>query len=182
MTEMVSSSAPPSAPGTALSTPPGGQRLARPPLYLSFMLGGEVFAVDIRCIREIIEYNAPTSIPMPPRSVLGVINVRGTVVPVIDLAQRFGWPATDIGRRSSIVMVEVEHEGKNHVLGLVVDKVNAVTEIAPETIEPAPAFGARINIEFIRGMARIKQRFAIVLDLARTLTIAEIAATATQSH
>jgi len=149
---------------------------ARGQLYLAFMLGGEVFAIDILRIREIIEYLPPTAVPMMPPSLRGVINVRGSVVPVVDLAVRFGWPATGVGRRTCIVIVEIEHNQARHVLGLVVDKVNMVTDIKSEDIELPPAFGARINTDFITGMARINNQFVIVLNIERTLTIEEMAA------
>lgn len=127
---------------------------ARGHLFLSFTLGGEVFAIEIQRIREIIEYMPPSVVPLMPPSLRGVINVRGGVVPVVDLAIRFGWTPVGIGRRTSIVIVEIQHNGEKHVLGLVVDRVNAVTEIRDEDIEPAPVFGARINTDFITGMAR----------------------------
>lgn len=152
------------------------EKTARGQLYLAFMLGGEIFAIDILRIREIIEYTPPTAVPMMPPSLRGVINVRGSVVPVIDLAVRFGWSATGVGRRTCIVIVEIEHNHTRHVLGLVVDKVNMVTEIRREEIELPPAFGARINTDFITGMARVNNQFIIVLNIERTLTIEEIVA------
>jgi len=145
-------------------------------LYLSFMLGSEVFATDIQRIREIIEYTPPTVVPMMPASLRGVINVRGGVVPVVDLAVRFGWQSTPVGRRTSIVIVEIKHNDEKHVLGLVVDRVNAVTEIKSEEIESSPAFGARINTDFISGMARSDGRFVIILNIERTLSVQELAA------
>jgi len=152
------------------------QAARRGQLYLAFMLGTEIFAIDILRIREIIEYNPPTPVPMMPPSLQGVINVRGAVVPVVDLAVRFGWQPTGVGRRTCIVIVEIQHQGAQHVLGLVVDKVNAVTEIKNEEIDLPPAFGASINADFISGMARIDGQFVVVLDIGRTLTIEEIAA------
>lgn len=145
-------------------------------LYLAFLLGHEVYAIEIERIREIVEYSKPTVVPMMPPSVRGVINLRGGVVPVIDLTVRFGAPPTAVGRRTCFVIVEVAHAGSVHVLGLVVDRVNAVTEIRPGDIEPPPAFGARINTEFIRGMARNDDGFVIILDVARTLSMEEMAA------
>ena len=145
-------------------------------LYLAFRLSDEVYAIDILRIREILEYSLPTSVPMMPPSVRGVINLRGAVVPVIDLSIRFGREPTGVGKRSCIVIVEVEHEGSRHVLGLLVDGVNAVMEIAADSIEPAPSFGTRVNAEFIAGMARINNRFVILLDIARVLSIEEMAA------
>lgn len=145
-------------------------------LYLTFTLGSEVFAIEIQRIREIIEYLQPTVVPMMPPSLRGVINVRGGVVPVIDLAVRFGWTPTGIGRRTSIVIVEIRHNGEKHVIGLVVDRVNAVTEIKDDAIDTAPVFGARIDTDFIAGMARQEGHFVIILNIERTLSVAELAA------
>ena len=144
--------------------------------YLAFRLAGEVYAIDILRIREIIEYTPPTTVPMMPPSLRGVINLRGAVVPVIDLAVRFGREATGVGKRTCFVIVEVEHEGATHVLGLMVDGVNAVMEIGAADIEPPPSFGTRVNAEFIAGMARVDGRFVIILDIARVLSIEEMAA------
>lgn len=155
---------------------------ARGHLFLSFTLGGEVFAIEIQRIREIIEYVQPSVVPLMPPSLRGVINVRGGVVPVVDLAIRFGWTPVGIGRRTSIVIVEIQHNGEKHVLGLVVDRVNAVTEIRDEDIEPAPVFGARINTDFMTGMARKDGHFVIVLNIERTLSVAELAAVATATE
>lgn len=154
-------------------TPSGGD-VGR--LYLAFRLADEVYAIDILSIREIIEYNVPTSVPMMPSSVRGVINLRGAVVPVIDLSIRFGRAATGVGKRTCIVIVEVEYAGATYVLGLMVDGVNAVMEISADSIEPPPAFGTRVNTEFIAGMARVDSRFVIILDIARVLSIEEMAA------
>jgi purine-binding chemotaxis protein CheW len=145
-------------------------------LYLAFRLTDEVYAIDILCIREILEYSLPTSVPMMPPSVRGVINLRGAVVPVIDLAIRFGREATGVGKRTCIVIVEVQHAGATHILGLMVDGVNAVMEIGADSIEQAPAFGTRVNTEFIAGMARVDGRFVIILDVGRVLSIEEMAA------
>ncbi len=145
-------------------------------LYLAFRLGDEVYAIEILRIREIVEYNPPTGVPMMPPSVRGVINLRGAVVPVIDLAIRFGRLATGVGKRTCIVIVETEHAGATQVLGLLVDGVNAVMEIGDDSIEPAPTFGVRVNTEFIVGMARINDRFVIILDISRVLSIEEMAA------
>ena len=144
--------------------------------YLAFRLAGEVYAIDILRIREIIEYTAPTAVPMMPPTVRGVINLRGAVVPVIDLAVRFGLDPTGVGRRTCIVIVEVTHAGATHVLGLMVDGVNAVLEISRENVEPPPSFGTQANAEFIEGMARVDGRFVILLDIARVLSIDEMAA------
>ena len=146
--------------------------------YLAFRLAGEVYAIDILRIREIIEYTVPTAVPMMPATVRGVINLRGAVVPVIDLAVRFGLAATGVGKRTCIVIVEVAHAGATHVLGLMVDGVNAVLEIAGENVEPPPSFGTQASAEFIEGMARVDGRFVILLDIERVLSIDEMAAIA----
>lgn len=145
-------------------------------LYLAFRLSNDVYAIEVARIREIVEYSVPTNVPMMPPSVRGVINLRGAVVPVIDLAIRFGQAATGVGRRTCIVIVDTEHDGETHVLGLLVDGVNAVMEIGEDNIEVAPTFGARVNTEFIAGMARINNNFVIILDIARVLSIEEMAA------
>jgi len=150
-------------------------------LYLTFILGGEMFAIEIQRIREIIEYIQPTVVPMMPPALRGVINVRGGVVPVIDLAVRFNWTPTGIGRRTSIVIIETLYNEQKHMLGLVVDRVNAVTEIKAEDIEPAPVFGARIDSDFISGMAKCDGRFVIVLNIEKTLSVQELAAVASAS-
>ncbi|MBK7000747.1 MAG: purine-binding chemotaxis protein CheW [Rhodoferax sp.] len=172
-----------SAPHLPATTGAVARAAARGHLYLKFTLGSELFAIDIQRIREIIEYTAPSAVPMMPESLLGVINVRGSVVPVIDLAKRFGWAATVVGRRTSIVIVEIAHKEQMHVLGLLVDRVNAVGQIANDAIEPVPAFGASIKTEFIAGIAKSDERFVIVLSIERTLSIDEIAMVAsTASH
>jgi purine-binding chemotaxis protein CheW len=148
--------------------------------YLTFMLGGEMFALDIHGIREVIEYGGLTAVPMMPSCIRGVINLRGAVVPVMDLSARFGRARSEIGKRSCIVIVELaEEEGGGAAAqetGLLVDAVNAVLEIASAEIEPAPAFGARIRADFIEGIAKVNGRFVILLDARRVLSVAEVVA------
>lgn len=139
--------------------------------YLTFMLGNESFAIGILAIKEIIEYSRLTEVPMMPTYIRGIINLRGAVVPVADLLVRFGRAASPVTKRTCIVIVEVMIEREPQVLGLVVDAVNAVQEIAPEDIEPPPAFGARIRTEFISGMGKVNGRFVILLDVNHLLTL-----------
>ncbi|PAU66695.1 chemotaxis protein CheW [Pseudomonas sp. PIC25] len=143
--------------------------------YLTFTLGGEQFAVGTLCVKEIIEYGQVTAIPMMPPSIRGVINLRGAVVPVIDLGARFGGPVTVVGRRTCIVILEVQHAEGRQVLGVVVDAVNEVLEIAPADIEPPPAFGTHIRTDFILGMGKVGGRFVILLDIGRVLSVDELA-------
>jgi len=126
--------------------------------YLTFMLGGEMFAIGILAIKEIIEYNKLTTVPMMPRYVRGVINLRGAVVPVIDLAARFGRAATEVSRRTCIVIVEIAVGEGRQVVGLLVDAVNEVLDIPPAEIEPAPSFGANVRSDFIAGQQRFHSR------------------------
>lgn len=144
--------------------------------YLAFRLDDEVYAVNILRVREIIAYTSLTSVPMMPPSVRGVINLRGAVVPIIDLSVRFGRSPTGVGQRTCFVIVEVEYAGAIHILGLMVDGVNAVKEIPAADIEPAPVFGTKVQTEFIEGMARVDGSFVIILDIARVLSIEEMAA------
>lgn len=148
-----------------------------PQQYLTFDLGGEMFAVATRYVREIMEYGRLTTVPMMPAFICGVINLRGAVVPVIDLGVRFGGARTEINRRSCIVIVEsVDGVGATQILGVVVDAVSEVLEIPSGDIEPAPAFGAKIRTDFIAGMGKVAGRFVILLNLGKVLSVDEIAA------
>lgn len=142
--------------------------------YLTFMLGGEMFAIGILSIKEIIEYGHLTTVPLMPTHIRGVINLRGAVVPVIDLAARFGRDAREVTRRTCIVILEVDSDDAHQDIGVVVDAVNEVVEIP--VIEPAPAFGARIRTDFIEGMGRVNDRFVIILSIGHVLSVDELAA------
>jgi len=146
--------------------------------YLTFMLGGELFAIGILGIKEIIEYDGLTEVPMMPECIRGVINLRGSVVPVLDLSARFGKKITGITRRTCIIIVEVESEGERQDMGVIVDAVNAVLEIPSSEIEPAPAFGAKIRTDFIDGMGKVDGKFVILLDVNQVLSTEEIGALA----
>ncbi|WP_024301648.1 chemotaxis protein CheW [Pseudogulbenkiania sp. MAI-1] len=146
--------------------------------YLTFTLNAEVFAVGILNIKEIIEYGQLTEIPLMPAFIRGVINLRGAVVPVIDLSARFGAPPTAVARRTCIVIVEMHHlvdgSAARQDIGILVDSVNEVLEIPAGEIEPPPAFGAHIRADFIRGMGKVAGSFVIILDLDRVLSIDEM--------
>jgi purine-binding chemotaxis protein CheW len=137
--------------------------------YLTFTLGGEVFAIGILAIKEIIEYSTLTAVPMMPPYVRGVINLRGAVVPVLDLSVRFGKPSSPVSRRTCIVIVEITTAGERQDVGVVVDAVDSVLDIPTDQIEPPPAFGARISTDFIRGMGKVNGRFVILLDVNAVL-------------
>lgn len=143
--------------------------------YLTFRLGTEIFALSILSVKEIIEYGGMTDVPMMPACVRGVINLRGHVVPAVDLAVRFGRQPTVPSRRTCIVIVEVEADGVQQDIGVIVDAVNQVIEIPPQDIEPAPAFGAKLRGDFIAGMGKVEGQFVVILDSNYVLSIEEIA-------
>ena len=143
--------------------------------YLTFLLGGEMFAIGILNIKEIIEYGSLTEVPMMPEFIRGVINLRGAVVPVVDLSARFGRKRTDITRRTCIVIIEVETDGEKHDVGVVVDSVSEVLEIPAGEIEPAPSFGAKIRADFIQGMGKVNGKFVIILSVNNVLSLDDLA-------
>jgi purine-binding chemotaxis protein CheW len=147
---------------------------AEPAQYLTFMLAREQFAIGILGIKEIIEFNGMTEVPMMPPCVRGVINLRGAVVPVLDLLARFGRPSSAVTKRTCVVIVEVAGIEEKHVVGLLVDAVNEVLDIAPADIEPPPSFGARIRSDFIQGVGKVKGKFVLLLDVDRALSLDEI--------
>jgi purine-binding chemotaxis protein CheW len=147
----------------------GGPAPVDPQQYLTFVLDGEVFAIAILVIKEIIEYVAPTEVPMTPPWVRGVINLRGFAVAVIDPALRFGRTATQVARRTCIVIVEALMGGRRQDVGLIVDVVTAVVAISDAQIQPAPPFGAKLDATFIRGVGRIDDRLVIILDANRVV-------------
>jgi purine-binding chemotaxis protein CheW len=143
--------------------------------FLTFLLGSEMFAMNILGIKEIIEYGSITSVPMMPEFIRGVINLRGAVVPVVDLSARFGRASSAVTRRSCIVIIETDSEGEKQDLGVVVDAVSEVLEIPASEIEPAPSFGAKIRADFISGMGKVKDKFVIILDADKVLSVNEMA-------
>jgi purine-binding chemotaxis protein CheW len=143
--------------------------------FLTLTLGDELFALPIEHVREIIEFGGLTSIPMMPTFLRGVINLRGAVVPVIDLAVRFGREQTAISRRTCIVIVEIEQDDATQFLGIMVDAVNAVLTVDPNQLEPRPAFGARIRADFIAGILNQDEQFIVILDIQQVLSVTEIA-------
>ena len=166
-------------PGRSLAGLNAAQALAEQRQYLTFMLGGEMFSIGILGIKEIIEYAGVTEVPMMPACIRGVINLRGAVVPVMDLSSRFGKPTTAVTKKTCIVIVEVTGDDEqSQVMGIVVDAVNAVLEIPASEIEPAPAFGAKIRTDFIEGMGKVDGKFVILLNINRVLSIEEIGAIA----
>ena len=142
--------------------------------YLMFTLGSETFACPIHSIREIIECPAMTAIPLSPAFLRGVINLRGAVVPVIDLSVRFERGLTTLGERTCIVIVEIESGDVTQLLGVIVDGVTAVLEVERHDIESKPSLGSGIRAEFVAGMIRRDDLFVLMLDMARVLSNDEL--------
>lgn len=145
--------------------------------YLTFMLGGELLAIDILSIKEILEYGTPTKVPMMPKFICGVINLRGGVLPVIDLSALFEQPTAAVTRRSCIIVVELEDavDASSQCIGVLVDTVNEVIDISAANIKPEPTFGMRVRTDFINGIAQHGERFVILLNMSRVLSMADIA-------
>lgn len=148
--------------------------------YLTFSLSGEMYAVAILNVKEIIEFGNLTEIPMMPTFIRGVINLRGQVVPVVDLSARFGGRPTEVGRRTCIVIVELSDGDSHQDVGVIVDAVSEVLEIATGDVEPPPTFGAKIRADFIAGMGKVAGKFVIILNIQRVLSVEEMTALATQ--
>ncbi len=132
--------------------------------FLSFHVGGGEYAVEILRVREIIPYGEVTRLPRVPAFVRGLINLRGAVVPVVDLALRLGLPETTRTARASIVIAELDLDAERTRVGLITDDVNQVLDLAPDEIEPAPAMGAPVGARFLRGVGRVGERFVLILD------------------
>jgi purine-binding chemotaxis protein CheW len=139
--------------------------------YLTFMLSGETFAIGILGIKEIIEYDTLTVVPMMPECIRGVINLRGSVLPVIDLCARFGRKSAPVNKRTCIVIVEVGTDNERQDVGVIVDAVNEVLDIPATDIEPAPPFGAKIRTVSSRAWARLAANSFVILDINHVLSI-----------
>ena len=142
--------------------------------YLTFFVGSENFAIGILDVKEIIEMGNVTRVPMTPDFIRGVINLRGNVVPVVDLSARLGRDISQLTKRTSIVLVEIESGDEVQMIGMMVDQVNEILEIPEENIQAAPDFGADIRTEFIQAMGRVDDEFLILLDIKRVLSVEEL--------
>src|SRR5574341_1065111 len=147
------------------------EALKRP--FLSFSLDQVDYAVAILQVREILQYEPVTRVPSVPRSVRGVINLHGAVVPVVDLCLKSGLPATPVSSRTCILIVEARLDGEPAVLGGLADSVSEVLELGEGDIEPPPAFGTRVKVDFLLGMGKVDGRFVLLLDLDRVLSADE---------
>jgi purine-binding chemotaxis protein CheW len=142
--------------------------------HLTFKLDEEVFAVDISKVREVLEFTTVTKVPQTPPFMRGVINLRGSVVPVVDLRLKFGMSETSRTVNTCVIIVEVALDGESTVLGALADSVQEVFELEPGQIEPAPKIGTRLKTEFIKGMGKRDDEFIIILDIDKVFTTDEL--------
>jgi purine-binding chemotaxis protein CheW len=143
--------------------------------YLTFKLEDEVFALDISKVREVLDFTTITKVPKTPEFMRGVINLRGSVVPVVDLRLKFGMSKTEKTVNTCIIIAEVTIDNDTTVLGALADSVQEVMDLEPGHIEPAPKIGTRLNTEFIRGMGKRDNSFVIILDIDKVFSIDELA-------
>lgn len=148
--------------------------------YLTFNLADEVFAVDVGRVREILEITNITKVPQTPEFMRGVINLRGSVVPVIDMRLKFGMGETERTVNTCIVVVEVAMDGETTVLGALADSVQEVIEMESSQVEAAPHIGTHLNTDFIKGMGKHNERFVMILDIDKIFSGAELEAVSGQ--
>ena len=146
--------------------------------YLTFRLEEEVFALDISQVREVLDFTAITKVPRTPEFMRGVINLRGSVVPVVDMRLKFGMSRTEQTLNTCIIIVEINIEGDRLILGALADSVQEVIELGPGQIEPAPRIGTRLDTDFIKGMGKRDDEFIIILDIDRIFSMDELASVA----
>lgn len=138
--------------------------------HLTFILDGEEYGLDILRVQEIKGWDRATPIPNTPDYIKGVINLRGTIVPIIDLRARFNMPKVDYGPMTVVIVLKVISDEKERIMGIVVDAVSDVYNIGAEVLRPAPDFGAGMSVEFVKGLATIDEKMVIVLDIDHLLT------------
>lgn len=153
-----------------------GPVLDREGKYLSFALANEEYGLEILKVREIIGYIDVTAVPQTPHYVKGVINLRGQVIPVVDLRAKFGMETTEVTDETCIIVVEITQAGRQCSTGIIVDRVQEVLDIAGRDIEDAPQFGSSVNTDFILGMGKVNDSVKILLDIDRVLAGADFGA------
>jgi purine-binding chemotaxis protein CheW len=150
------------------------QHSALPGQYLTFLICGDAYGVAVLRVKEILEYENVTRVPGTPASIRGVMNLRGSVVPVVDFAAKMGLPVSPITKRTCIVVHEVQTGGEQLVLGVVADSVRQVVELRAEDIEPPPSFGTRLAVDYLTGIGKAGGKFVLLLDVDRLLSPAEL--------
>jgi len=143
--------------------------------YLTFQLGEEVFGLDVSQVREILEFTTVTKVPKTPRYMRGVINLRGSVVPVLDMRLKFGLTRTEKSIDTCIIVVEVSFEDERTIIGILVDSVQEVSELSPDQIEPPPRIGTQLKTLFIKGMGKKDDHFIMILDIDELFSSEELA-------
>lgn len=143
--------------------------------YLTFRLDREVFALEISKVREVLDFTNITKVPQTPDFMLGVINLRGSVVPVVDMRLKFGMSATETTVNTCIVIVEIELDGEKTILGALADSVQEVIDLEADQIEPPPRIGTRLKTQFIKGMGKRDSTFIIILDIDKIFSVDELA-------
>ena len=142
--------------------------------FLAFKLEDEVFAFDISKVREVLEYSTVTKVPQTPEMMKGVINLRGSVVPVIDMRTKFGMGETEKTVNTVIIIIEIDLDRESTMIGALVDSVNEVMDLDTDHIEPPPKIGTKLNTEFIRGMGKQGDQFVIILDIEKIFSSDEL--------
>ena len=137
--------------------------------YLTFMLAGEEYGVDILRVQEIKGWGKVTPIPGTPGYVQGVMNLRGTIVPILDLRKRFNMEQIDYGPTTVVIVLRVESEGRDRIVGIVVDAVSDVYAVSAEELRPPPEFGGNVHVDFVHGLATVDEQMVIVLNIDRLL-------------
>jgi purine-binding chemotaxis protein CheW len=144
--------------------------------YLTFFVASEEYAINILKVKEIIEYDTITTVPNTAPWIRGVTNLRGNVVPVIDLSVKFALPATTVSKFTCIVITEVLFDGDKLTMGVIADSVSQVVDFSEDEIEAPPPFGTRVRIEFLVGMGRMGKKFCLILDIDKVLSADELLA------
>lgn len=143
--------------------------------YLTFKLDGEVFAIDISKVREVLDFTTITKVPRTPEFMRGVINLRGSVVPVVDLRLKFGMAKTERTVNTCIIITEVSVDGETVILGALADSVQEVIDLEPDRIEAAPRIGTKLRTDFIKGMGKYSDKFILLLDINKVFSTDELA-------
>ena len=145
--------------------------------YLTFKLGDEVFAINIDIVREVLDFTSVTKVPQTPDFMRGVINLRGNVVPVMDMRLKFGLSQTEKTVNTCVIITEIEVDGERTVVGAMADSVQEVLDLEPDQIEPPPRIGSKLNIDYIMGMGKHNDQFIIILNIDKVFSVIELAGT-----
>jgi purine-binding chemotaxis protein CheW len=145
--------------------------------YLTFKLGDEIFALDISKVREVLDFTYVTKVPQTPDFMRGVINLRGNVVPVVDMRLKFGLSQTEKTVNTCVIITEIDVDGETTVVGAMADSVQEVLDLEPEQIEPPPRIGSKLNTDFIMGMGKHNEQFIMILNIDKVFSVTELSDT-----